>query len=428
MKKLKFLPYFLLFLFIRCNSTLVSPDLSNSGNITLLLDKLTIPTEVVEITADLSRTGYNKLSETVNIKTDSTAEITFQKVSAGTWHLKVDANDGNGNLLYEGETDISVKSDTVSYVSLNLNPASSGFGDIQIYISWGKTVVKFIDYEYSILNRSDIYNGFIGCQQAKIINNDGKYRMFVNSIYQSHHVTIGYTESSDGITWNQPFKDAVLQLGNPGKWDDEAVEVGGILYENGNYLMYYTGSQSSDGNWNIGMATSADGIHWEKVPQPVLYADNKEFQLHVDDVVKFNNSYYLYYTIRNPYSDSFYSIGLATSSDAIHWNKCPQNPILKGTQDWEGNGVYFPSVIYNSNRFEMVYMNTYGNGFGMAYSQDGINWIKESSNPIFVTENVYNKASKISYPFYRRFEGKYRIYYTSDNNDGSKSIRMATRN
>jgi len=55
------------------------------------------------------------------------------------------------------------------------------------------------------------------------------------------------------------------------------------------------------------------------------------------------------------------------------------------------------------------------NGFGFAYSSDGMNWTKDNSNPFFTWENTANGWAdyKIAYPNLIKTENDLRIYYSS---------------
>jgi predicted GH43/DUF377 family glycosyl hydrolase len=131
----------------------------------------------------------------------------------------------------------------------------------------------------------------------------------------------------------------------------------------------------------------------------------------------------MYYSILNGFLTK---IGMATSVDGITWVRSPSNPILVHTVSWEGNGVYFPSVIYENNTFKMVYMNRSANAFGMATSSDGINWTKDSNNPFFTEDNTANgwADEDIAYPFFMKTENEYRIYYSGIGNPNSSVYKI----
>ena len=55
----------------------------------------------------------------------------------GEWHLKVDAEDDSGLVLYTGETEVQVFAGFTSQVYLTLQPTGSGAGSIYINVTWG---------------------------------------------------------------------------------------------------------------------------------------------------------------------------------------------------------------------------------------------------------------------------------------------------
>ena len=228
-----------------------------------------------------------------------------------------------------------------------------------------------------------------------------------------------YAESNDGINWTRPYSDPVLYPGELGSWDDLSVHPGAIIYDNGEYKMFYCGWSDTEGPWHIGLATSVDGINWIKYPNPVLYAsDGWEYQLATSSVIKIEDVYYLYYTGRNL---PVLKIGLATSTDGINWTKFNGNPILSYDQLWEGTGVYYPSVYKTNNLFVMIYMNQLGSGFGKATSTNAINWTKDVTNPFFTNEETQNDwaSYKIAYPYYLKVNNQSRVYYTGFSSYGS---------
>ena len=78
-------------------------------------------------------------------------------------------------------------------------------------------------------------------------------------------------------------------------------------------------------------------------------------------------------------NDSF--INIATSDDGINWEKYDKNPVVKHEKDWESRGLYEPTIYSNGITIEMLYCGNdkIANGrivkVGLASSVDGINWI-----------------------------------------------------
>ncbi len=191
--------------------------------------------------------------------------------------------------------------------------------------------------------------------------------------------------------------------------------------------MYYIGMKGQYDEWSVGLAVSQDGIHWEKYSSPVLTANENEYQISIHSVLKKNGIYYLYYNSYLNLSEPS-KIFLATSTDGINWERYLGNPILVPSQTWENGSITNPSVIYDGNEFKMVYESAAHTGFGMAVSTDGKNWIKSNSNPIFTVNDIYNSWTyKISYPSLCNFDNQYRLYYTGYDYNNYPVIAFATK-
>jgi predicted GH43/DUF377 family glycosyl hydrolase len=418
MKNLVFLCSLALILFLlSCNQnepTSPEGDNQQSGKLFLKIDKANAPESVVWIEAFLTREGYDTISGIMNLLSDSTADLLLENIQAGEWHLRVDAEDSTEVVLYTGETDVQVFAGFTTQVNLILEPTGSGVGNIYLWVTWGVPPIgNWVDYSGNpVLSPSGTYYETHGVGQGVILNINDVYKMWYLGDAGANLNFVMYAESNDGINWMRPYSDPVLSPGVQGSWDDLSVHPGAIIYDDGQYKMYYCGWSNTYGPWHIGLATSGDGINWVKYPIPVLYAgDDMEFQLAPSSIIKIDDVFYLYYTGRNlPYLD----IRVATSLDGINWTKYNGNPILTYDKPWEGTGVYYPSVYKNDNLYIMIFMNQLGDGFGRATSTDAINWTKDESNPFFTNEETHNHWAnyKITYPYFIKVNNKDRIYYT----------------
>ncbi len=422
-RSISLLVIFISLIFSTCTTeTPVSPKKdSQQGGISLNIDRVNKPDNVISVTAYLTREGFDTLSGTLNLITDTTADITFNDILAGGWHLKVDAADEDTVVVYSGETDVTILAGITTQVSLVLQPTGAGKGNIYIYVTWGVPQnTNWIDYQNNPILQPQ-FNGYDndGITQPKILKDGNIYKMWYVAEAGSYVKYIMYAESQDGINWNRPINHPVMYPGYYGTWDDMAVHPGAIIKEDGIYKMYYSGWSDPYGEWDVGYATSSDGINWTKYPTPVLYGTNGwEYQIIPSAVLKIDDTYYLYYSGRNlPY----WKIGLATSTDGINWVRYSANPILEPTQNWEGSGIFHPSIIYENNTYKMVFCNANSSGFGFANSTDGITWTKSQDNPFFTNNQTTNNWAdyKTTYPFLVKTSSDYRVYYTGENSPNS---------
>jgi beta-fructofuranosidase len=95
-----------------------------------------------------------------------------------------------------------------------------------------------------------------------------------------HHASIGHAVSSDARRW-RVLADA-LHPGPAGSWDDLATWTGSVIRHDRRWHMLYTGINRSERGLiqRIGLAASTDLIHWTKDPaNPVLEVDGRWYEL-----------------------------------------------------------------------------------------------------------------------------------------------------
>lgn len=190
----------------------------------------------------------------------------------------------------------------------------------------------------------------------------------------------------EDITVGQMIKyvnNPVLGRGQPGVFDDQGVGSPAVLIEkNGQLRMYYSASNSAGLN-TIGTAVSQDGLQWiKKSDAPVLTPTTGFFdQAGVSDpaVLYDGKTYWLYYMGRG--NDGVARVGLATSVDGIVFQKL-SGPVLEGgAEGFDAAGVSEPYVIFDAEKsnFYMLYTGLGNDGIGrimMATSKNGTTWTK----------------------------------------------------
>lgn len=104
-----------------------------------------------------------------------------------------------------------------------------------------------------------------------VLKDGGVYKMWFGAS-DGNNTRIGYAESPDGINW-QVRSSSVVDVGLPGSFDTKDVETPAVAKVGGIYHMWYSGRKSTgsasvtDDAFQIGHATSTDGINWTKDPQ-----------------------------------------------------------------------------------------------------------------------------------------------------------------
>ena len=95
-----------------------------------------------------------------------------------------------------------------------------------------------------------------------------------------HNASIGHARSTDLINW-ELLPDA-LGPGQAGDWDDLATWTGCTIFRDGQWYLFYTGVNQAEKGLvqRIGVAVSSDLIHWKKVAEnPIIEADPNWYEL-----------------------------------------------------------------------------------------------------------------------------------------------------
>jgi predicted GH43/DUF377 family glycosyl hydrolase len=199
-------------------------------------------------------------------------------------------------------------------------------------------------------------------------------------------------------------------------------------------LYFYTlGGNGFMGPGEIGRATAPTATGpWTIEPDPVLNPGPSgswdDIQVSGPNVLKTEDSYFMYYDALGNGGTSM--IGMATSSDGVQWEKyndpatndtafAESDPVLTVSDNgWDSKRVIDPNVIQTADGFEMIYLATSGSGkfapggfsFGAATSPDGIAWTKSDLNPVLSTED-HSQWSQAYLATLLYVDGTYFLYF-----------------
>ena len=235
--------------------------------------------------------------------------------------------------------------------------------------------------------------------------------------------------SSDGRTWNLSgsYQSLTSLFGVPFCYGVEIVKIGSTYY-------MYGSCQSSDYNsYYVALATSADGNTWTKHPSsPALTPRGsgswENTYIMYPKVVQHNGVYYLYYQGDGSPAE----IGLATSTDGVHWEEFEGNPVIRIQDAGASAAGVAPSGLENVNGMFYMLMNTADNALhastNLMTSSDGISWSYYPGNPVLTTgaPGTWN-GGWIGNGTLRHVHGKYWYWFCATDtrpNEGSQAFRM----
>jgi predicted GH43/DUF377 family glycosyl hydrolase len=158
---------------------------------------------------------------------------------------------------------------------------------------------------------------------------------------------------------------------------------------------------------------------------PVLsFSPNEPFVLSGPKIRRFNDIWYLWYIAGRKWKrvdgrpEPVYKIRMASSSDGIHWNKLNEDLIESRIEEDEAQAS--PDVIFANGKYHMFFCyrysshyrgREYGYRIGYAHSTDLHTWIRDDAKAdIDVSEHGWD-SEMISYPHVFDLDGKTYMAY-----------------
>ena len=191
---------------------------------------------------------------------------------------------------------------------------------------------------------------------------------------------IGLATSDDGINFKR-YRDGPI-IGVE-KDDAYSLTAPCIFYHNSMYYMYYTAGLNwyeLNGRWEhtytVRMATSKDGINWERDYKNVIEPKDEYECTSCPTVLEIDGLFHMWYSYKGSFDfrgagkDS-YRIGYATSKDLLNWER---KDALAGIdvsplQAWDSEMIEYPAAIQVGEKHLLFYN---GNGFsetGFGYAE-----------------------------------------------------------
>ncbi|MCK5560125.1 MAG: hypothetical protein KAJ51_06010 [Thermoplasmata archaeon] len=232
--------------------------------------------------------------------------------------------------------------------------------------------------------RDSLFGGLkVNTQHQNLMNGDGEVWL-----------------ATSPTSWYKYSGNPILTVGAIGGWEQPVVTNPSVVFNGTGYMMWYQGISGAP-KWQIGLATSPDGVTWTKYSgNPVLTVGPSgswdEIHVGIPRVLYDGNIYKMWYQGQGTSNDHL--TGYATSTDGINWQKHPSNPVITpgGSSDWDGHYAGHPEIHYDGWTYQNWYtgLNQIGSGnapyqIGYAASFDGINWVKYASNPILPATGWY---------------------------------------
>jgi len=215
---------------------------------------------------------------------------------------------------------------------------------------------------------------------------------------------IGYAESADGVHFNvrsEPVLSPEADYEKAGGVEDpRVVEI------QGTYYLTYTGYDLHSAQ--LCLATSTDLIHWERkgVIMPA-YRGTWNTQWTKSGAIvpeKINGKWWMYYlgTRKDPDGQSHDYMGLASSTDLLHWTDATQKPVLERRPGAFDSRVMEPGpaptlteagilLLYNGADDHLVY----GPGWVLFDRRDPSRVLARADRPFLVPTLEWEKKGNV---------------------------------
>ena len=193
----------------------------------------------------------------------------------------------------------------------------------------------------------------------------------------------------------------------------------------GKIVMLYR-AQDLHGTSRLGYAESQDGVHFTRRPEPVFSPETdyeKDGGVEDPRLVQFGDTYYLTYT---GYNKKDAQLCLATSKDLVHWQRQGVIlPAYKGNWNtrWTKSGAIIPEKI--AGKYWMYFLGTARDNtdqiekdqIGLASSTDLLHWTEATNSPVLPVRpgkfdsRVAERHAKGNFPYLQRGRRQTRIPY-----------------
>lgn len=216
-------------------------------------------------------------------------------------------------------------------------------------------------------------------QEKDILNPSVAGGLMLYSAWDGRTWRTALATSQDGVQWQ---KQSTVVEPDPKTWEGSYIAANGAVLRDGSGYLYWFVSGPKELP-RLGLARSSDGRTWRKNARPVLdpgpYMSWDERGVADPYVIRVGNWFYLYYLGQDRARRQ--RLGVARSSDGVHWQKLRTNPILElgAPGSFDENGLGEPAVWSAGGFYWMLYTGRdlqENRRIGLARSTDGVHWEK----------------------------------------------------
>ena len=189
------------------------------------------------------------------------------------------------------------------------NPVGIAYAESTNGIDWTRRPERVLDRYY----------------RSCVFKDARTYRLYAVPSEADIDARIDSFKSLDGINWTLD-KAGVLTVGDDGEWDHDRLENCWVLHEStGVWKMLYEARPDASASWQLGLATSADGVTWRKSGfNPVIPSGADPW------FFKSGETYHLVYNAPHYGGSALLptAIWSSVSSNLVTWTRLGTMPLL----------------------------------------------------------------------------------------------------
>tara|TARA_R110000868_G_scaffold108065_6_gene295384 strand:+ start:594 stop:1580 length:987 start_codon:yes stop_codon:yes gene_type:complete len=205
-----------------------------------------------------------------------------------------------------------------------------------------------------------------------------------------------------------PIAPVFVGIDGEDAWDKNLRERGYILFEDNMYKMWYTGyNDSISPKRFLGLATSKDGINWERYGEKPLVPETWIEDMHV---VKYDNKYYMFAEGQNDVAH------LLTSSDGLNWTSEGNLSILKVNGEPIDPGPFGTPTVWVEGDKKYLFYERDDLGIWLATSEDFKTWTNVQDEEVLKMGPAVYDSGAVACNQIVKHQGNYYMYYHGSSN------------
>lgn len=203
------------------------------------------------------------------------------------------------------------------------------------------------------------------------------------------------------------------------KESDNLYDVPRLRKVDGKYWLVYhsypsVGYEAGPAEISLAWCEDEELLEWHRLEEPVFSckdgADWEKGGLYKACIVQFDGIWYLFYNAKDTQKRWIEQTGMAKSKDLFHWERCPENPVLKvrPPEAWCSRFLSDPYIVKDGDTYLNFFFGYDGKVYknaqeGLALSKDLVHWeqveepIVPSGAPGDIDEGHAHKASIFYY-------------------------------